>query len=92
MHMEFIIKDSSVKDAPRTMFSTVRATLRVVTVVCGDHTFGFSRWEDEDVWYADSLILPNGAPMFVHGEGTRECAKSPASPTLQDGLNEHFGL
>jgi hypothetical protein len=40
------------------------------------HTYGLSKREDEDHWYLDSHIMPNGAPHYVHGEGDRSVLKN----------------
>lgn len=52
---------------------------------------GLSRLEGEPFWLADSLISGNGAPVFVHGEGSRTTGKRTVSDDLAAALDAAAG-
>lgn len=57
------------------------AVVATVTAENGD-SVTFSRYADEDEWYADAAIRANGFPVFCHGEGSRVCAKQTPTPEV----------
>lgn len=85
----FTITDMVQKDY-RPLFSRALIPMWVAQVEhAAGHNFTFSHREDDEegAWYADMLILPNGMPSFVHGEGERTTAKSRATDMLEKVLN-----
>jgi hypothetical protein len=52
------------------------------------HRLGVSRYDDEQVWTVDSLIvLANGYPVWVNGQGSRCALSSPVNDVVQAALD-----
>lgn len=50
-------------------------------------SLGLSQRDGETYWACDSMISPNGAPVFVHGVGSRYCLKRVAGDDLAAQLD-----
>ena len=96
---EFVISDVDVRSLARgLLYEPVyhrrrrsKELLATAKVVGGNFTVWFSRWHDEQYWFADCQFT-NGLPAWSHGTGSRSRSRAKLRPveTLAKALNERL--